>query len=148
MPIYKTPGVHVEEVPSGARPIEAVSTSTACFIGTGGNPDAPIGEPIAITNWTQYQTQFMGEGPMTPLSHAVNGFFNNTQGRCYILDLGPDGTLTGTAESPGLSVLAQYDDMRIVAAPGRTTTADYEALISHCEAMHDRIAILDAPHEV
>ena len=39
---YLAPGVYVEEVSSGARPIEAVGTSTAAFVGTGGDaPPAP-----------------------------------------------------------------------------------------------------------
>jgi phage tail sheath protein FI len=148
MPNYKTPGVYVEELPADVRSIESVSTSTACFIGTGGKADAPIGEPTAITNWTQFQTMFMGDGPMTPLAHAVNGFFANTQGRCYILDIGPNGRLTGTAQSPGLSVLEAIGEIAIVAAPGCTDAEDYDAIISHCEAMGDRVAILDAPRDV
>jgi hypothetical protein len=143
MPIYNVPGVYVEEVPSGVRPIAAQSTSTPVFIGTGGKPDAPRGEPLAITTWTEYANTFLGEGAMTPLSHAVNGFFLNTQGRCYVLDIG-DGTLTGTAASPGLSLLEPIDDIAIVAAPGYTDVASYEAVIAHCEKMRDRVAILDA----
>jgi phage tail sheath protein FI len=30
---YLSPGVYVEEVPSGARPIEAVGTAVAAFVG-------------------------------------------------------------------------------------------------------------------
>jgi hypothetical protein len=33
-PTYLSPGVYVEEVPSGAKPIEAVGTSTAAFVGS------------------------------------------------------------------------------------------------------------------
>ncbi|MHB1007955.1 MAG: phage tail sheath family protein [Propionibacteriaceae bacterium] len=143
MPIYNVPGVYVEEVPSGVRPIAAQSTSTPVFIGTGGKAGAPHGEPVSITTWTEYANTFLGEGPMTPLSHAVNGFFLNTQGRCYVLDIG-DGALTGTATSPGLSVLEPIDDIAIVAAPGYTDPASYEAVIAHCEKMRDRVAILDA----
>ena len=143
MPIYNVPGVYVEEVPSGVRPIAAQSTSTPVFIGTGGKPDAPRGDPRAITTWTEYANTFLGEGAMTPLSHAVNGFFLNTQGRCYVLDIG-DGTLTGTTDSPGLSVLEAIDDIAIVAAPGYTDVASYEAVIAHCEKLRDRVAILDA----
>jgi uncharacterized protein len=143
MPIYNVPGVYVEEVASGPRPIAAESTSTAAFIGTGGKEGAPHGEPRSITTWTEYASTFLGDGPMTPLSHAVNGFFLNTQGRCYVLDIG-DGTLSGTATSPGLSVLEPIDDIAIVAAPGYTDVASYEAVIAHCEKMRDRVAILDA----
>jgi uncharacterized protein len=148
MPTYKTPGVYVEEVPSGAWPIEAVSTSTACFIGTGGKADAPNREPTAINNWTEFVNTFLGDGPMTPLANAVNGFFRNTQCRCYILDIGPTGSLAGTAEQAGLDVLEAIDEIAIVAAPGYTTPSDYDTLISHCEKMRDRVAILDAPRDL
>jgi hypothetical protein len=33
-PKYLSPGVYVEEVPGGSRPIEGVGTSTAAFVGT------------------------------------------------------------------------------------------------------------------
>ena len=33
MPEYLSPGVYVEEVATGPRPIEGVSTSTAGFVG-------------------------------------------------------------------------------------------------------------------
>ena len=35
MSTYHTPGVYVEEVPALDRPIQAVGTSTAAFIGDG-----------------------------------------------------------------------------------------------------------------
>ena len=58
MPLPLTPGVYVEEVPSGARPIEAVGTSTPAFVGFVGAPDAPVGEPVAVNNWLQYLRLF------------------------------------------------------------------------------------------
>ena len=33
MPTYLSPGVYVEEVPAGSRPIEGVGTSVAAFVG-------------------------------------------------------------------------------------------------------------------
>lgn len=144
MPTYVTPGVYVEEVPSGPRPISAPSHSTPVFIGTGGKPGAPTGQPLAVNNWSAYARTFLGEGQMTHLSHAVNAFFLNTQGRCYILDVGPNGSLAGTARQPGLSVLESIDDIAMVCAPGYTSPADYEAVIGHCELAKDRVAILDA----
>ena len=33
MPTYLHPGVYIEEIPSGSKPIEGVSTSTAAFVG-------------------------------------------------------------------------------------------------------------------
>lgn len=152
MPTYLTPGVYVEEVEGGPRPIESQSTSTPVIIGTGGRASLPegaeFGVPFAVNNWTQYAGTFLGEAAMTPLSHAVNGFFMNTQGRCYILDIGRAGSLAGTVEQPGLSVLEGIEDISIVLAPAFTEPADQEAVMAHCEKMRDRVAILDAPREV
>ena len=33
MPTYLSPGVYVEEVPAGSRPIEGVGTAVAAFVG-------------------------------------------------------------------------------------------------------------------
>ena len=43
MPEYLHPGVYVEEIPSGSKPIEGVGTSTAAFVGNA--TKGPIGEP-------------------------------------------------------------------------------------------------------
>jgi phage tail sheath protein FI len=47
-----------------------------------------------------------------------------------------------------VDVLEQIDDITIVAAPGFTDPASYDALLTHCERMEDRVAILDAPANV
>ncbi len=148
MPTYRTPGVYVEEVAGGTRPIERQGTSVPAFIGTGGRDDAPVGVPTAVEDWTRFARLFVGEGPLTPLALAVNGFFQNGGSRCYILDVGPGGTLTGSSRRPGLTALEEIDDVAMVAAPGFVDPASYEAVLLHCEKMRDRVAILDAPKEV
>jgi len=49
MPEYLAPGVYVEEIEIGAKPIEGVSTSTAGFVGMA--EKGPIDQPTLITNW-------------------------------------------------------------------------------------------------
>lgn len=91
MPEYLSPGVYVEEIDRGARPIEGVGTATAAFVGFA--PAGPPNRPILITNWSQYVETFgsLEEGgrrnPFLPgayLSHAVYGYFLNGGGRCYV----------------------------------------------------------------
>jgi uncharacterized protein len=45
-------------------------------------------------------------------------------------------------------LLEELDEVNIVAAPGYTDAVSYEALLTHCEKMRNRIAVLDAPQEV
>lgn len=57
MPEYLHPGVYLEEIPSGVKPIEGVSTSIAAFIGpTVSGPD----EPVRIRTWEEYERTFGG----------------------------------------------------------------------------------------
>ncbi|MFC9430553.1 phage tail sheath family protein [Streptomyces sp. NPDC056987] len=86
MPSYLSPGVYVEEVASGSRPIEGVGTSVAAFVGLA--PEGPLNEPTLVTNWTQYVAAF---GEFTDgyfLAHSVYGFFNNGGSAAYVVRVG------------------------------------------------------------
>jgi len=107
MPTYLSPGVYVEEVEAGARPIEGVGTSVAAFVGLAG--DGPINEPVLITNWSQY-TQTFGEFmDGSYLAHTVYGYFLNGGGTCYVVRIGGDQPPTSaraelpTAKDKGVS---------------------------------------------
>jgi phage tail sheath protein FI len=43
---YLSPGVYVEEVPSGSRPLEGVGTSIAAFVGFAS--DGPFKTPLRV----------------------------------------------------------------------------------------------------
>ncbi|MDX2700640.1 phage tail sheath family protein, partial [Streptomyces ipomoeae] len=86
MPSYLSPGVYVEEVASGSRPIEGVGTSVAAFVGLA--PTGPLNEPTLVTNWSQYVAAF---GEFTDgyyLAHSVYGFFNNGGSAAYVVRVG------------------------------------------------------------
>ncbi|MFJ2867500.1 phage tail sheath family protein [Kitasatospora sp. NPDC087314] len=93
MPSYLTPGVYVEEVQSGARPIEGVGTAVAALVGFA--ETGPFHEPTLVTNWDQYVQQFGGFTEGTYLPHAVYGFFANGGGAVYVVRIGRDGGATG-----------------------------------------------------
>lgn len=152
MPSYRAPGVYVNEVPSGARAIGRVGTSSAGFVGVAAKADAPRDVVVAVDNWTQFATTFVGDASAgTHLTSAVFGFFDNGGSRCYVVNIGDGGSLTGTARKPtGLALFDAIDDIAIVAAPGFTTPADHAALVAHCEhpLRQDRVAILDTVEQV
>jgi uncharacterized protein len=147
---YLTPGVYVEEVAAGPRPIQAVGTSTAAFVGVAPDANARLNEAVAINSWGQFLKEFVPQGAAsTPFSHAVFGFFQNGGRRCYCVNVGKDQSIAGGGpDRKGVDVLEEIDEVNIVAAPGYTSVGDYEALLTHCEKLKNRVAVLDAPEDV
>ncbi len=161
---YLSPGVYVEEVDRGTKPLEMVGTSTAAFLGE--STKGPVNEPVLITNWSQYTSIFGDFQHSEYLAHAVYAFFNNGGGRCYVLNVGTleqakergenvkskaalyIGTDNGPGTRTGLKALEEIDDINIVAAPGQTDPAIWDALLSHAENMRYRFAILDSPEVI
>ena len=93
---YFAPGVYVEEVDRGSRPIEGVPTNVGGFVGfteaiRGG---AELGKPMLVTSWEQYCEYFAREGSdgftdfNAYLPFAVNGWFLNGGGRCWVISIG------------------------------------------------------------
>jgi len=150
MPFYATPGVYVEEIPSGARPIAAVGTSTAAFVGVAPDRRARLGDATAVNSWSQFVRYYVGDATeSTDLANAVYGFFENGGGRCYICNIEEGQPIAGTArQRTGLRSFEAIDEIAIVAAPGYNGVESWEALISHCEKLQDRVAILDPPREI
>jgi phage tail sheath protein FI len=107
MPTYLTPGVYVEEVQSGARPIEGVGTAVAAFVGFAGK--GPFHEPTLVTGWDQFTQHFGGFTEGAYLAHAVYGYFANGGGAAYVVRIG------GSAEDA--SAPAADGTQRPAAAP-------------------------------
>src|SRR6185436_14509716 len=82
---YLSPGVYIEEVDRGSKPIEAVGTSTCAFIGE--SSVGPTNEAVLITNWAQYTRTFGDFTHSTNLAHAVYGFFNNGGTKAFICNV-------------------------------------------------------------
>jgi hypothetical protein len=104
MPTYLSPGVYVEEVSSGSRPIEAVGTAVAAFVGFA--EKGPLNTPTLVTNWTQYAREFGGfvAGSYLPLS--VYGYFLNGGGSAYVVRVGGSGAETTEAPVDGPAAYA------------------------------------------
>jgi uncharacterized protein len=95
MPTYLSPGVYMEEVSSGSKPIEGVGTACAAFVGFA--EQGPFNEPTLITNWTQFTATFGDFVEGSYLAHAVYGYFLNGGGLCYVVRVGSEEK---TAELP------------------------------------------------
>ncbi|HDQ73955.1 MAG TPA: phage tail sheath family protein [Chloroflexi bacterium] len=99
MPEYLSPGVYVEEVDTGAKPIEGVGTAMPAFVGFtekaqlrervdgGWVTRDMLNTPTLVTNWTQFVERFGGFTDGAYLPQAVYGFFQNGGRRCYVLSV-------------------------------------------------------------
>ncbi len=106
MPNYLSPGVYIEEVPAGSRPIEGVGTAIAAFVGV--TAKGENNKPTLVTNWGQFRTEFgdFVPGAYTPLS--VYTYFNNGGGACYIVRVGgPESNGNGNGQQP--TAVAELD---------------------------------------
>ena len=92
MPEYLSPGVYVEEVPFGGKPIEGVGTTTAGFVGAARYGPVDL-EPEIVTSLAEFvraygdgqQVEFSG-GVVTDnfLWHAARAFFAEGGTRLYV----------------------------------------------------------------
>src|SRR5450432_3613447 len=152
---YLSPGVYVEEVDRGAKPIEAVGTNTVGFLGESGK--GPNNEPVLITNWSQFVKTFGDFKDCSEhLAHGVYGFFNNGGSRCFVVNVGAP-----VAEAtPAKSAAPAKEGEKAAAAPPATGGGGREALYIgrdngpgqrsglKCFEEVDEIAIVAAPGQV
>jgi phage tail sheath protein FI len=124
MPEYLSPGVYVEEIDAGPKPIEGVSTSTAGAVGvTVRGPTA--GKPELVTSFNEFVRKFGSflPDPAPSLQNAwinnateggrwwqfplsVKGFFDNGGQRLYVKRVFAGGGLPASARTAANSAFA------------------------------------------
>jgi phage tail sheath protein FI len=152
-----SPGVYIDEIEMGAKPIAGVSTSTVGFVGVPSlsgveSGDQPaVGTPTFISSWMDFVSKFGRYTESAPyLAPAVQSFFANGGKRCYVVRAvsSSDGDLVGTTNDDdsrtGIAALEEIDEVSIVCVPGGISETVQAAMITHCETMGDRVAILDS----
>jgi len=97
MPTYLSPGVYVEEVEAGSRPIEGVGTAVAAFVGIAAA--GPFNTPTLVTNWSQFTSTFGEFVEGSYLAHAVYGYFLNGGGAAYVVRIGGESAPTPPAQA-------------------------------------------------
>ena len=111
MPSYLTPGVYIEEVPSGSASLSAGATAIAAFVGytekaPKDDPTDPDGlKPRLVTNWAQFESLYGGFVPGAMLPHSVYGWFLNGGSVCYIVRIPHNKP----SEEPGQMALPAAD---------------------------------------
>jgi len=180
MTIYKTPGVYVEEISTLPPSVAEVSTAIPAFFGYtekgpaiaristfldyiaafgGAKPTA-----FAATTATDPATGLPAVTAIDPvpqnaalpdrlLYYAVNHYFANGGGPCYILSLGPYSQSVAKADFlAALNLLALEDEPTLIVLTDAVllASADYfevaQAALSQCGRLQDRFTILDVPN--
>jgi phage tail sheath protein FI len=148
MPEYVAPGVYVDEVPSGVKPISGVGTFTPGFAGL--TERGPRGSQVA-TSWRDFGQRYGAPNPnRSYLGYAVKGFFENGGRRCYVSRA--EGTRARDLIH-SLDPLAEIDEVSLLLAPDqahprysdRERQAIAEAMVRQCEGLQDRFALLSVP---
>ncbi|MDB4895040.1 MAG: Phage tail sheath protein, partial [Firmicutes bacterium] len=91
MPTYLAPGVYMEEVDKGPKPIEAVATAVAGFVGLAAR--GPLNRPISVNSWSDYVRVFGGLADDSLMSHSVFGYFNNGGQNAYAVRVANQATM-------------------------------------------------------
>ena len=159
MPTYTYPGVYIEEVPNSPRNIIGVATSIAAFIGRA--RIGPLGEPVPINSYSDFERTFGGLWSASPMTFAVNDYFNNGGKEALIVRVGNgqagDDTVEIT-ETPiisnedvetGLYALNRSDLFNILCIPPLYENIDVNKSLIAAAAMYCEkrraILILDCP---
>jgi hypothetical protein len=160
--ISGVPGVYFQE--RRARVARTLPTGVPVFIGlltadapmpAGTGATADSYGPVAL----HHKTEFLG-GAAAFLADAVNGFFDNGGGYCYVVGIKADPANHALSAGRLIAALGStiaFDDVDLVAIPDAHALVDaagavdepivYEiqrALIAHCMAIGTRVALLDA----
>ena len=140
----KIPGVYLTEI--SPSPVTELLTGVPIFFGLADDNQKVNYYPRRLTLLGQFE-QFFSSNQDSYLGDAVRGFFENGGRLCYVMPL-PDNTLD--ALKKGLEASEIVENIDLVCAPDLMQAKDQDILVmqreilSHCEKMGDRFAILDA----
>jgi phage tail sheath protein FI len=110
LPVFKYPGVYIEELPSAVHRITGLATPIAAFVGWA--PQGPVNQATLVQSWRDYQAQFGGLDPRSKLGNAVHQFFANGGQQLYVVRV-------ATTPPPGEAGLAALLNEAIANIPRR-----------------------------
>lgn len=155
MPVYRQPGVYVEEIASGPWRIEPVATSIAAFVGAAA--EGPLDTPVRLHSVLDFKRAFGAADPALPLPGAVAQFFRNGGSEAVVVRVGRDhaapdppdpAALVGDAAAgTGLNALDGVDTVNLLLMPGVSDPAVQAAALDHAERRR-ALFLIDLPENV
>lgn len=138
----RAPGVFAQDVFNTPRRTW-FSTGVPAFIGVMTGVAVPR-HMVRLSLWAQFKL-FGPQARDSYLAYAVRGFFENGGHDCYVLAL---NALTTASFEAALEAIAELHTVDLVCAPDIVMDREHawalqQLLVSHCDRMGDRFAILD-----
>jgi phage tail sheath protein FI len=137
------PGVYREFFATAPRP--AFRTGVPAFLGLAAA--GPVGEPVELTGWAEFERVFGARPEGGFLAPAVHGFFRVGGALCTVVRLADGGQ---AALARGLAALEAAEGVDLVCVPEVTgqpraeAVRRQQAVLRHCERVGGRFAILDS----
>ena len=90
MPVHPTyPGVYIEEIPSGVRPVAAVATSIAAFVGS--FRKGLLNEAVQLLSAADFEREYGGLDRNSETSYAIQQFFLNGGTEAWVVRVADTG---------------------------------------------------------
>ena len=99
-PTLTYPGIYVEEIPSGVRPIASVSTSNTAFVGF--FRLGPMNQPVRITSYGDFERIFGGLDSRSEASYAIQQYYLNGGQIAFVVRVAG-----GTPQSAQLNLMTE-----------------------------------------
>lgn len=146
MAIQQAPGLYREDVFPARR--AALPTGVPAFLGAASR--GTVNQPVRLTLFSQFAVAFGAPVAGRWLAAAVEGFFLNGGRECLVVPLANGDPEDALAD--GLAALAPRQDLDLVCAPDLMAGSPVidrvlrmqSAILAHCDAQGDRMALLDA----
>ena len=150
------PGVFIEEIPGGVKPIEGVATDITAFVGR--TVTGPI-EPRDCFGFADFERDFGGRASLYPLGDAVEDFFQNGGRHAVIVRVLENAAPAGRAaellgdplQGTGIYALDHVDLFNLLCIPPDPADAGhdelqplYQAAAAYCQKRRAML-ILDPP---
>ena len=163
----KTPGVYVQEIRTLPTSVAPVATAIPAFIGYTQND---VAEPTRIRSMAEFVEIFGGPhasitativgSPATSVSltttpaalpahslyYAMQMYFSNGGGPCWVISTGDYATITAGDFTAALDKLKREDEPTLIVIPEAVQLGSYTvpvAALAQCAELQDRFAILD-----
>ncbi|MBI5460768.1 MAG: phage tail sheath family protein [Gammaproteobacteria bacterium] len=155
MPIYRTPGVFIEDIPTTPPSIAGAATGIAAFVDV--FAQGPLQQPVEIDSPAAFETAF-GTTNTSPASQGIRQFFANGGQTAWVVRI-PGSTASaveviGAADThSGLHALDSVDVFNILCLPCAVELPDadmqaiYTAALDYC-AQRRAFLIIDIPATV